>query len=346
MTQAPAGNNQGTAPAAPNSGGSPALTVLMLAVVGVGGYIAYQKFFATPAQQVNNAVNAVQQTIQGITGGSKTGTPGGQPTPPASGGSGNPLTDLLNNVDPNAAISKGTELIQGASKVGVDVAHEFIGLSADEEWAIGEQYYGQMRPQLKVLNDPTLHTRLWTLAKPMLAATQRSANRPWTIDIIDEPIVNAMTMPGGHILIYKGLIDELKTDAAIQGVIGHEIAHVELEQLAKRMMPAVRAAEQAGDLAGALSSQLFGLLAVGYGEDEEFDCDEWAYRSMAAIGRTKPERLAFVIGLKNYSDRSGHNDTLDQRQGQVSKTIANEVRKHFRTHPSAATRVDRLQALP
>lgn len=42
-----------------------------------------------------------------------------------------------------------------------------------------------------------------------------------------EPYLNAIALPGGHIIVYCGLIEDLKSGDELAGILGHEIAHVQ-----------------------------------------------------------------------------------------------------------------------
>ena len=43
----------------------------------------------------------------------------------------------------------------------------------------------------------------------------------------NDSILNAFAIPGGHIYIYTGLLKYLDSEAALAGVLAHEIAHAE-----------------------------------------------------------------------------------------------------------------------
>ncbi len=58
----------------------------------------------------------------------------------------------------------------------------------------------------------------------------------YKIEIIDRPdVMNAFALPGGNIYIYTGLLKYLDSEAALAGVIAHEIAHAEKRHATKRM---------------------------------------------------------------------------------------------------------------
>ncbi|KAI3860321.1 hypothetical protein MKX03_031002 [Papaver bracteatum] len=48
----------------------------------------------------------------------------------------------------------------------------------------------------------------------------------WEILVVYEPIVLALSVPGGKIVIFSGLIDHFKSDAEIATIIAHEVGHL------------------------------------------------------------------------------------------------------------------------
>lgn len=57
----------------------------------------------------------------------------------------------------------------------------------------------------------------------------------YQIEIIDQDVLNAFALPGGYIYVYTGLLNYLDSEAALAGVIGHEIAHIEERHATERM---------------------------------------------------------------------------------------------------------------
>ncbi|PHS78654.1 MAG: hypothetical protein COB59_06045 [Rhodospirillaceae bacterium] len=49
----------------------------------------------------------------------------------------------------------------------------------------------------------------------------------YQVKVIDNDMVNAMALPGGHIFIFRGLIDKAESSDELAGVLAHEMAHVD-----------------------------------------------------------------------------------------------------------------------
>lgn len=59
---------------------------------------------------------------------------------------------------------------------------------------------------------------------------------PYKFEVVhDDSTVNAFCLPGGYIYVYTGLIKFLDNEAALTGVIGHEIAHAERRHMTQRL---------------------------------------------------------------------------------------------------------------
>jgi Zn-dependent protease with chaperone function len=71
---------------------------------------------------------------------------------------------------------------------------------------------------------------------------------------INDSIVNAFAMPGGNIVIYKGLFDKITSYESLAGLIGHEFTHVEfkhsLKTIFRSLSSYIMLAAFFGDLTG------------------------------------------------------------------------------------------------
>jgi predicted Zn-dependent protease len=112
-----------------------------------------------------------------------------------------------------------------------------------------------------------------------------------TVHYIEEDIVNAVATIGGHIFIYKGLLNELHSENALAMVIAHEMAHVHHRHPIIAMGRAVVIGLLLSAISGA-SSDLFvgqvvnetGLIAMlNFNRDQERQADITALNAVNGL---------------------------------------------------------------
>lgn len=57
----------------------------------------------------------------------------------------------------------------------------------------------------------------------------------WDFAVIKSPEVNAFVVPGGHVVVYTGLLQMIKNEDELAAVLAHEAAHVLARHAAERM---------------------------------------------------------------------------------------------------------------
>jgi predicted Zn-dependent protease len=97
--------------------------------------------------------------------------------------------------------------------------------STQQEVDLGDQYAAQVAQQLPIIQDPEVARYIKVLGDS-LASVADDRNLKWTFMVIDQAEINAFAVPGGHIYVYRGLIERTANLSELAGVIGHEIAHV------------------------------------------------------------------------------------------------------------------------
>ena len=53
---------------------------------------------------------------------------------------------------------------------------------------------------------------------------------------VNDTIVNAFAVPGGHIVVYRGIVEKMKTYEELAGLLGHEFAHLEKQHSLKNLL--------------------------------------------------------------------------------------------------------------
>jgi predicted Zn-dependent protease len=108
---------------------------------------------------------------------------------------------------------------------GKDIASAATGISEKEEIDIGRGLAGRMLGQVELVNDANVQRYVNRVGRWVASQSERP-DLPWRFGVANAGNINAMAMPGGTILITRGLYDTLDNEAQLAGVLGHEIAHV------------------------------------------------------------------------------------------------------------------------
>ena len=155
-----------------------------------------------------------------------------------------------------------------------------------------------------------------------------SYDGPLKVIIYDHPMVNAFAVPGGHVVFFRGMIEEAETPDELTSVLAHEIGHVvarDPTRLALRSAGSVGILGLLfGDFAGGglalfLAEQ---FISASYSQDAEEAADAFAFETMVALNMD-----ATALGTLFARLRDEHGDI-------------DGVLSHFISHPSFESRIE------
>jgi Zn-dependent protease with chaperone function len=251
-----------------------------------------------------------------------------------------PATKRREPADPIATLfDLGHKVAKSVDEVGQEV----LGLSLEEELKLGPEVHQLVAQQQKTLSPPTVVQRLQRLARPILELRSRK-NMTYRLLVVDSPDVNAFAHVGGYVYVTQGMLKFAANDAELQFVLAHEIAHVDLKHVTKRMTYAARASAAGGAAAGTLVQMAYMVIALGYSEDEEFEADAWALRAMLKTGRGRSESLGGLRHLQGYLREKEREPKRAAPQNAAEQALQ-QIEDHFRSHPPTEERVKRLETL-
>src|SRR4051794_41653458 len=116
-------------------------------------------------------------------------------------------------------------------------------ISEQQEIQLGRDYDQRIQRLLGVYPDPRLQEYVDRIGQKLAAGSERK-DLAWTFRVVDDPVVNAFALPGGHVYVTRGLMTHLTSEAQLAAVLGHEIGHVTARpngaQLSKQRLGPVR----------------------------------------------------------------------------------------------------------
>ena len=240
----------------------------------------------------------------------------------------------------------GLTLGSAQAREGVDVGKEsgFARLvSADQVEQAAAQQYTQMRTQAAQQNAllPDKHpqvVRLRSIARRTipnaLEWNRRAPKWQWEVNVINSKELNAFCMPGGKIVFYTGILDQLKlTDDEVAMIMGHEMAHA-LREHARERMGKTTATRLGANL-------LSGLLGLGNTGDALLNMGG---QLLTLKFSREDESEADLVGME-LAARSGYDPragvSLWQKMAAANKGAPPQF---MSTHPASGTRIQDIQA--
>lgn len=180
-----------------------------------------------------------------------------------------------------------------------------------------------------------------------LVVRLRGAGRiemPVTISVLDERTVNAFTLPGGRILVMRGLIAEATDGAMLAGVIAHELGHVAHRDSATLLLRGMGLTLLLhligfGDAGSSAAASAGNLVNLAYTRTAEAAADDTAIDLLTKAGLRADGLSRFFARMGYPADASG-GDT-GKRPDHEPDDQTGTLLSWFDTHPSSVSRRER-----
>jgi Zn-dependent protease with chaperone function len=201
------------------------------------------------------------------------------------------------------------------------------------EESVGRAAVGHLAPPGRRCGNPELVRAIDETVKRLTAPGPPS---PYTfrVSVVNRPLVNALAVPGGYVVIFRGLLERTGAPEELAGVLAHELQHV----LHRHATRAVLQDASTGLLLMALTGDVTGPLAYGlqtartlgdlrYSRRAEEEADTEGMKMILAA-RLDP------AGMIRFFERIG------QEEGPTPSALT-----YLSTHPLTADRLQRLTAM-
>jgi predicted Zn-dependent protease len=235
--------------------------------------------------------------------------------------------DILKRIDPNK-IKRGAQVAREASR----------DFTEEEEADIGRMVSARILHTYPLAKNDKQQNYV-TLVGNTVAAYSSRPTLEWHFAVIETPIVNAFSAPGGFVFITTGALKQLGSEAELAAVLGHEVGHATQKHILKEIKRG-NVISSMKDLADttAQGSRLLNdevgkhigdfayekLFTTGLSRRDELEADKIGAELAAAAGY---KTTAFVTFL----------ETLRKLEGTT------EMKQLTDTHPSPSDRIAALK---
>lgn len=154
--------------------------------------------------------------------------------------------------------------------------------------------------------------------------------RPITVHLKDSDTVNAVALPGGHIIVFTGLLDILDSENSLSFILGHELGHFKnrdhLKGLGRGLVLMTIAATITGPSSALtrLLTPTLQLSQASYSQSRETKADETGLNSLNCY-------YGHVGGATNFFESL------------ASQQSDNKFRHYFGSHPQMQERIHAIR---
>lgn len=112
---------------------------------------------------------------------------------------------------------------------------KIASISIEQEEKLGEFLTKLYLSDQSLVNSAPIDSAMWVIQSRLLKHLDATSYQ-YKFHIVDNDMVNAMTFPGGNIMVFKGLIEFSETPEEVAAVLAHEIGHVQKRHVVDRLV--------------------------------------------------------------------------------------------------------------
>ncbi|HKX56168.1 MAG TPA: M48 family metalloprotease, partial [Xanthomonadales bacterium] len=192
--------------------------------------------------------------------------------------------------------------LSGCAVNAVTGERNFQFYGEDWEQQVGAQMYAPLKQSQggDLVLDPQLTAYVQSVGDRLASQARRKEQLDFEFSILNDSTPNAWALPGGKIVVNRGLLTELDSEAELAAVLGHEIVHADAAHGAraqsKGMLTQIGAVvsmvvlgstvdnASAREIAMLVPQVGAQLLTQKYGRDAERESDEYGMLYMSEAG--------------------------------------------------------------
>lgn len=217
--------------------------------------------------------------------------------------------------------------------------NEIILIDTQTEINIGKNVSKEVIKRTPFSQDLVLNARVKRIGG-LLASVSDRKDIVYSFYVLDSQDFNAISVPGGFIYTYKGLLEALNDDE-LAFVLGHEVAHLAARHAIKNIQANMAysllikialtgVSQNTGIDAQSISqgvNTIYNLIELGYSRQDEFEADKIGMTYASRAGFPPNAALSALAKIKAQEGSSG------------------KVMLYFRTHPYTEDRIKALEKI-
>lgn len=167
---------------------------------------------------------------------------------------------------------------------------------------------------------------------------------PVAVRVVDKPIVNAMALPGGQVVIFSRLIDEAESADEVAGVLAHELGHVHHLHSNQAIIRHLGLGMMLQTLGGNMGALADTTLMLGHSRAGEREADAFAATQLSRAGISTAGMAAFFTRQKGKGADAPAAEGKSASDPSRLQTALERFGTYASTHPAPRGRAQQLLA--
>lgn len=218
----------------------------------------------------------------------------------------------------------------------MNIGASALPIGPEKEGEIGFGIAATVAGRYPLVEDRELLRYVNLVGQAVAQQSIRYGEVPFRFGVLDTEDVNAFAAPGGYIFVTRGALALMETEAALAGVLAHEVAHVDQKHVLDeiRRSSVMNSVQEESQLDGAILDQIAELggsmLFMGLSREDEMESDSIGVLYAVATGYQAAGLVQFLESLV----------AAEEVEGEPSEGM----QEWLATHPSTAERLEVLRA--
>lgn len=242
------------------------------------------------------------------------------------------------SVSPNAVLEVAADVQRDITRAPM----HFTRISDDEEITIGNELAARYLMPQERLSPEQQGLADYVIKVGRSISSHAHRRLPYQFHVIpDRSMVNAFSLPGGHVFVGEGLLDLMDSEDQLAFILGHELEHIDHYHCVERVQVEAQFRKLKLGIVGDLVQIPLGVWEAGYSKDQELEADREGVR-LAVLGGYSPYGAVTLFKKFNelYAEHVIHAKSPEQ---ELSQLAIQSLEGYFRSHPATSDRLAQVQ---